>query len=370
MVGSLMIPQPSVSLAMEHSQSALKKSRIEKFHKLFKLVPQNEDPIDYFSCAYIGDILLQGYLYISHNWVCFYSRIRGRGRLLEIPMCDIISITREKTAIIFPNAIGIQTKTNKFAFGSFMSRDSTYKFINGYWKISQESKMGSLFEDIQDPSGNLYSAVSSSHSYSNSTDQSDSSVCEDIVSHDICNISVSHIDNTDSISSPIHQHMCSDNLHVANKIGIERKLNQSRRIGVQFPYSLMNCINREKTFEALRKSVIKLQQIPRTNFLLAICTCLVLFLLLSAVGLTYKILDLENKIARHVWEHADQQNLKYKAYHELYNVQVDESETEAQHFRNILKNNIRILDEIKNNLKTLETYHIKNETEIKPAKEL
>jgi len=32
---------------------------------------------------------------------------------LEIPMDSVISITREKTAIIFPNAIGLQTKNEK-----------------------------------------------------------------------------------------------------------------------------------------------------------------------------------------------------------------------------------------------------------------
>ena len=30
-----------------------------------------------------GDILLQGNLYVSQNWFCFYSRIRGRGRLVR-----------------------------------------------------------------------------------------------------------------------------------------------------------------------------------------------------------------------------------------------------------------------------------------------
>ena len=36
-----------------------------------------------FSCAFMGDILLQGHLYVSQNWFCFYSRIRGRGRLVS-----------------------------------------------------------------------------------------------------------------------------------------------------------------------------------------------------------------------------------------------------------------------------------------------
>ncbi|KAK3098707.1 hypothetical protein FSP39_022252 [Pinctada imbricata] len=115
-----------------------KKSRNEKFHKLFKIVPEHEFPIDYFSCAFISDnfMLLQGNLYTSQNWFCFYSRIRGRGRL--IPMEKVISITREKTALVFPNAIGFQTAAEKYVFGSFLTRDSTYKFLVKLWKQSTE----------------------------------------------------------------------------------------------------------------------------------------------------------------------------------------------------------------------------------------
>ena len=40
-----------------------------------------------YSCAFKGDILLQGMMYVSQNWICFYSKIRARGRLVSSPLC-------------------------------------------------------------------------------------------------------------------------------------------------------------------------------------------------------------------------------------------------------------------------------------------
>ena len=37
-----------------------------------------------YSCAFFGDILLQGYLYISQNWFCFYSKILGHEKLVSM----------------------------------------------------------------------------------------------------------------------------------------------------------------------------------------------------------------------------------------------------------------------------------------------
>ena len=39
--------------------------------------------ISAYSCAFKGDILLQGMMYVSQNWICFYSKIRARGRLVS-----------------------------------------------------------------------------------------------------------------------------------------------------------------------------------------------------------------------------------------------------------------------------------------------
>ncbi|XP_047610154.1 protein Aster-B isoform X7 [Phacochoerus africanus] len=51
------------------------KQRNEDFRKLFKQLPDSERLIVDYSCALQRDILLQGRLYLSENWICFYSNI-------------------------------------------------------------------------------------------------------------------------------------------------------------------------------------------------------------------------------------------------------------------------------------------------------
>ncbi|CAD5125817.1 DgyrCDS14018 [Dimorphilus gyrociliatus] len=112
-----------------------KHEKNDKYHKIFKRVPADENLIEHFSCAYFGDILLQGCLYISANWFCFYSKILGRVKLIEIPLESVIEITRRRTAFVIPNAIGIRTKQNKYVFGSLLSRDNTFKLMNNVWRL-------------------------------------------------------------------------------------------------------------------------------------------------------------------------------------------------------------------------------------------
>uniref|UniRef100_A0A182S659 GRAM domain-containing protein n=1 Tax=Anopheles maculatus TaxID=74869 RepID=A0A182S659_9DIPT len=49
----------------------------KKFAQHFAQVPDDEVVLDYFSCALVGDILLQGYLYITQNYFAFYSNVFG-----------------------------------------------------------------------------------------------------------------------------------------------------------------------------------------------------------------------------------------------------------------------------------------------------
>ncbi|XP_053405092.1 GRAM domain-containing protein 2B-like [Mercenaria mercenaria] len=365
----------------------------------------------YFSCAYIGDILLQGNLYVSQNWFCFYSRIRGRGRLLEIPMDSVISITREKTAIIFPNAIGLQTKNDKYAFGSFISRDNTYKFFVSMWKKSQEAKTSegmdaacetlkpnrssssftqegllgkrdNSFTNNAATNGNVgenLSNQSHSNSKSDSSDNSDSSICIESGSVDVSDINEASLNDlsvkTDSNSSPVRQVSRRSNKRVQKMtnqdkkvIGVRKKALEGKTVTsegkrLQFPYSVMHCIDRQKTIMALQNSASKLQKIPRTNLLLAICTLLLLFLMLSAVGLTYKILNLETKISsRNLWTEADHNFNRDKTYLNIMGLQSVMRESTAEHVQNILKANLKILHEINSSLQSLKKTSDKPET--------
>ena len=56
-----------------------------------------------------------------------------------IPITNVSSIQKERTAKIIPNAVGLQTHDGKsYVFGSLLSRDSTYKFMNHIWRKACE----------------------------------------------------------------------------------------------------------------------------------------------------------------------------------------------------------------------------------------
>ncbi|KAJ3590961.1 hypothetical protein NHX12_008909 [Muraenolepis orangiensis] len=97
------------------------KQRNEDFRKLFKQLPDTERLIVDYSCALQRDILLQGRLYLSENWICFYSNI-FRWETLE------------KTARLIPNAIQVCTDTEKHFFTSFGARDRTYMMMFRLWQ--------------------------------------------------------------------------------------------------------------------------------------------------------------------------------------------------------------------------------------------
>ncbi|XP_029959457.1 LOW QUALITY PROTEIN: protein Aster-A [Salarias fasciatus] len=110
------------------------KQRNEDFRKLFKKLPDTERLIVDYSCALQKDILLQGRLYLSENWLCFYSNIFRWETAITILLKDVTSMTKEKTAKLIPNAIQICTDGDKHFFTSFGARDRTFMMIFRLWQ--------------------------------------------------------------------------------------------------------------------------------------------------------------------------------------------------------------------------------------------
>ncbi|TRY93322.1 hypothetical protein DNTS_022920, partial [Danionella cerebrum] len=110
------------------------KQRNEDFRKLFKQLPDSERLIVDYSCALQRDILLQGRLYLSENWICFYSNIFRWETLLTVRLKDVCTMTKEKTARLIPNAIQLCTDSEKHFFTSFGARDRTYMMMFRLWQ--------------------------------------------------------------------------------------------------------------------------------------------------------------------------------------------------------------------------------------------
>ncbi|CAG4943901.1 unnamed protein product [Parnassius apollo] len=113
------------------------KSRQKKFQRHFPQVGPDERVLNYYACALVGDLLLQGHLYITKNYFAFYSNVFGYVTKLLIPTTSVLRITKEKVARIIPNAVGVCTRDERHVFGSLLSRDSTYKLMTHVWKAAR-----------------------------------------------------------------------------------------------------------------------------------------------------------------------------------------------------------------------------------------
>uniref|UniRef100_A0A667WQW1 GRAM domain containing 2B n=1 Tax=Myripristis murdjan TaxID=586833 RepID=A0A667WQW1_9TELE len=82
-----------------------------------------------YTCALQKDILYQGRLFVSDNWIGFHSKVFGKDTKITLPVVSVTHIKKTKTAILVPNALVIATATDRHVFVSFLSRDNTYKFL-------------------------------------------------------------------------------------------------------------------------------------------------------------------------------------------------------------------------------------------------
>ncbi|XP_026212720.1 GRAM domain-containing protein 2B-like [Anabas testudineus] len=100
-----------------------------QYHKLFKEVSKDELLKQSYTCALQKDILYQGKMFVSDNWICFHSKVFGKDTKISIPVLSVTLIKKTKTALLVPNALVIETTTEQHVFVSFLSRNTTYKFL-------------------------------------------------------------------------------------------------------------------------------------------------------------------------------------------------------------------------------------------------
>ncbi|KAL5003922.1 hypothetical protein ScPMuIL_017378 [Solemya velum] len=366
------------------------KSRTEKFHKLFKSVPEEEYPIDSFICAYQSDILLQGCLYISQSWFCFYSKIRARRRLLEIPLEKVIAITREKTALIIPNAIGIQTAEEKYVFGSFVSRDTAYKLLMSMWRTSQDTifkrwtepqnESGREEPNCAEQSGDQDETLSVTMSDSNRGDECFDSQATDHENNNVSPLSQSETNQNKDTESDISVCLecgsveASDNSENLQGFRVKEKyipkfvcenktkMDKPSSKGIGTGLFFMQSLEHKKICGAFSQLSLKLQSLPRTNLLLAICIAMIVFLVISAFGLTYKVLLLQARLdARDVWTLPVKHNYRDKIYSEMYGLHSVNHIATIKQLHTVLQANIDALEQISTNLKGLQDWTAESE---------
>ncbi|GFX32387.1 uncharacterized protein TNCV_2173071 [Trichonephila clavipes] len=55
-----------------------------------------------------------------------------------LPVSDVIKVTKERTAKIIPNAVGLYTVGGKHVFGSLLQRNTTYRLMHHVWLKSAD----------------------------------------------------------------------------------------------------------------------------------------------------------------------------------------------------------------------------------------
>lgn len=110
---------------------------------------KKERVFDDFSCAYKHSILLHGRLYLTENYVCFYSNLLGIKHKLKLELKKIKEIKKKNTLGLLANALKITTEDGQaYKFTSFSKRNVAYKSFVALWKnVSSYAKEAILEED-------------------------------------------------------------------------------------------------------------------------------------------------------------------------------------------------------------------------------
>uniref|UniRef100_UPI00398F04AE GRAM domain-containing protein 2B isoform X3 n=1 Tax=Pristiophorus japonicus TaxID=55135 RepID=UPI00398F04AE len=121
--------EPNVGRKRSSSASIMKSNAT--FHKQFKDIAENENEnvIDSFKCALHKEVPYHGKMYVSDNYICFYSSILKETKLV-VPVQSVAVLKKQNTAFLVPNALCIKTtEGEKHLFGSLRSRDMTFKIL-------------------------------------------------------------------------------------------------------------------------------------------------------------------------------------------------------------------------------------------------
>lgn len=80
-------------------------------------------------------------MFLTNNYICFYSKILSNENILIIRLTHVNSVTRAMHALIFPTAIRIVTKNSTYSFTSFRSRSNTLDHLTELLKHARQKQI-------------------------------------------------------------------------------------------------------------------------------------------------------------------------------------------------------------------------------------
>lgn len=139
------------------------RSRSEELRKNFPGLSAEEMLLGDYSCALQKDILVHGRIYVTNNFLCFYANIFKWETAVSIPWKEVTAMTKEKTALVIPNAILICSGTEKLFFCSFATRDKTHMMMFRVWQnalMDSPASQSDLWSWVQSCYGDKSNRVS------------------------------------------------------------------------------------------------------------------------------------------------------------------------------------------------------------------
>ncbi|KAJ8418933.1 hypothetical protein AAFF_G00004320 [Aldrovandia affinis] len=138
-----------------------------------------------YICALQKEVPYHGRLYVSENYVCFYSSVLLKDTKVVIPVTSVLIVKKQNTALLVPNALSIRTSEGeKYLFVSLRNRESCYKLLRSVCPQLESSvcpplSRCPLFRVQSDGSTNsspLFSSVENSFDQCKHTNSSQSSL--------------------------------------------------------------------------------------------------------------------------------------------------------------------------------------------------
>lgn len=123
------------------------RSMSQKFIKLFEL-PSDEKLVNYYMCSFwIKRMPYQGVMYLSVNYLAFYSKFLSRETKILLKWHDITLIERTNS-LIFTDTIVLTTLQQTYEFSMFAKSSETYALIEQLANLAMKQIMNSEETDI------------------------------------------------------------------------------------------------------------------------------------------------------------------------------------------------------------------------------
>ncbi|XP_013996421.1 GRAM domain-containing protein 2B [Salmo salar] len=97
------------------------------FHKLFRDIPTEEKLTHVFTCALQKEVLYHGKLFVSVNYVCFYSSVLLKDTKVVVHVSSVKEVKKQNSAL---SMLSIRTTDgNKYSFVSLRNRRVCYEIL-------------------------------------------------------------------------------------------------------------------------------------------------------------------------------------------------------------------------------------------------